>query len=283
MTLPAQWLVNLNRGHFHFKPPPDDPVAYSRWEFDEGMRVWERFFSSRIDIQGRDVLDLGCGPGGKTCYLATLNPNKVVGVDFAAELIRMAEHAKHVLIPPGGRVGVEFVCVDASDLPFPDDYFDIITCSDAFEHFDRPGDVLVEAARVLKPGGLLAIDFAQWGSYNGHHLGDFFRTPWCHIFWSKDAVTKAVETIASTERNKIMDAGSHEKMDDLVKRRLDQFHNGLNGISLAQFERYLKNEKRLRIRWRKRTSAHPVLWPFIFVPGIRELAVARNVYMLEGI
>jgi len=51
MRFPYGWLIHLNKGHFHFKAPPDDPVAYARWEFDEGKKVWERFFESRISLE----------------------------------------------------------------------------------------------------------------------------------------------------------------------------------------------------------------------------------------
>ena len=281
MILPYQWLVRLNRGHYKFKRPSDDPIAYSRWEYDEGRKVWERFFAKRVGIEKQDVLDLGCGPGGKTCFLATLKPKRVVGGDFASDLIQKAEQAREILLPPEDRIRVEFVCIDATDLPFPDKYFDIITCSDAFEHFSKPEEVFKQAVRVLKPGGLLAIDFAQWGSYNGHHLGDFLKTPWSHVFWSETAVSKTVKILAKEERDKLTYSEEQRMLDDLLKRRLDQFHNGLNHLSLARFEHFIRNEKQIMVRWQKKTSAFPYLWPLIFIPGLRELAVARNVYILE--
>jgi len=281
MTLPRGWLVNLNKRRFRFEPPREDPVEYSRWEFGEGRRVWQRFFARKVNLTGKDVLDLGCGPGGKTCYLATLKPHRVVGVDFASELIHKAELAREVLPPPEDRVRLEFVCVNAADLPFPDEYFDVITCSDAFEHFAEPGVVLSEAARVLKSGGVFALDFAQWGSYNGHHLGDFIATGWAHVFWSEADVSQAVVEIVKNERDRLTDIGAREKLDDLVRRRLDHFHSSLNRMSLGTFERYLQEEKKLKVRWSRRTSAHPLLWPLTVVPGIRELVVARNVYILE--
>jgi ubiquinone/menaquinone biosynthesis C-methylase UbiE len=283
MGLPASLLVRLNSRHFKFKPPDNDPVAYARWEFSEGKYVWERFFKSRVDLAGKDLLDIGCGPGGKTCYLATLSPRRVVGVDYSAELIRQAEAARDILAPPEDRLKLEFACVDASDLPFPEAYFDIVTCSDAFEHFSNPEKVISEAARVLKPGGLFVIDFAQWASYNGHHLGDFFKTPWAHVFWDENAVVQAVEELARNEKTRLMDHETHEAIDKLVARRIDHFRNSLNRLRLAEFERFLKLESHLQVRWQKKTSARPILWPLIFLQGIRELAVARNVYIMEKI
>ncbi|MCX6645747.1 MAG: class I SAM-dependent methyltransferase [bacterium] len=283
MWLPYGWLVHLNKGYFQFKSPPDDPVAYSRWEFEEGKKVWEKFFDSRVNLESKDVIDVGCGPGGKTCYLATRGPNRVAGVDFDPKLIRDAELAMSVLIPPEDRIRAEFVVADASDLPFPDEYFDIATCSDAFEHFPDPQNVMKEVARILKTGGLFCIDFAQFYSWNGHHLRDFFRTPWVHVFWSSDDILKAVREFSKEQRLEIQDLDLREKLDEMVGRRLEQWGNGLNRMSLGEFEKLLINERRLKIKYCKKTAKNPLMWPLIFVPGIRELAVARNVYILKRV
>ncbi|MFH1675923.1 MAG: methyltransferase domain-containing protein [bacterium] len=279
--LPYGWLIRLNRNRFHYERPSKDPVAYARWEFSEASRLWNRFFSGRISVTEKEVFDLGCGPGGKTCYLVTLGPRRVFGVDYIATLIREAEMASVYLLPPEDSIKLEFAVVDAADLPFPDAYFDLITCSDAFEHFPDPGKVLSEAARVLKYGGKMAIDFAQWGSWNGHHLSDFFKTPWCHLMWSESQIIDAISELTGNEKAKIKDEKDKIILDDLVSRRIEQFKNGLNHISIAEFERLLARENRFKIVWRKRTSAHPILWPLIFIPGLRELFVARNVLILE--
>lgn len=281
MSLPANWLVRLNARHFKFSPPSDDPVAYSRWEFTEGRNVWDRFFASRISLNGKSVLDLGCGPGGKTCYYASLGTSKILGIDLSADMIQKAEEAMAILVRPENRFLLEFATVNAEDLPFPDEYFDVITCSDAMEHFPDPMKVLAESARILKSSGLMAIDFAHWGAYNGHHLGDFFSTPWCHLFWSGQEIEKAVRKLAEYEKTKMDENIRKVQLDEFVERQLDHFHNCLNHISISDFEAMLKKVKEFRIKWMKKTSGFPVLWPLIHIPVINEFAVARNVYILE--
>ena len=281
MTLPQRWLVKLNRPRYKFKLPSDDPVQYARWEFREGKKVWDRYFASRIDLSDRDILDLGCGPGGKTCYLASLGPRKIVGVDVAAECIRKAELARPVLTPPEFRSNLEFVVVDAADLPFPDGYFDIITCSDAFGHFGAPCKVFSEAVRILKKGGLFCIDFVQWGAYNGHHLGEFIVTPWAHVWWSSEDIVQSVHEIVSNERASLDSIENRDVMDDLVRKNLKHFHDNLNRLRLSEFEKCIRQENRLKINYVKHTVASPVLLPLKFVPGLRELVIARNIYILE--
>lgn len=283
MGLPYRWLIHLNKGHFHFQPPPDDPVAFARWEFTEGKKVWERWFSDRVNIESKDVIDLGCGPGGKTCYFATHKPNKIVGVDNAPKLIRQAELARSVLIPPADRHRAEFAVADVSDLPFPEHYFDIAICLEAFNHFPEPAKVLSEAARVLKPGGILCIDFAQFYSHNGHHLGDFFRTPWLHVFWSRDDIEKAVRMFSGSERRKALGLQYPDLLDDLVESKMDLWRNGLNRLSIRKFERLLRAERGLKLQWKARTVINALVWLWIFVPSLRELAVKKNVYILEKV
>jgi len=281
MGLPSGLLVALNRRTFRFVPPSDDPIAYARKQFEDGRRVWERFFRARVPLDGKTVLDLGCGPGGKTCNYIRYGPDRIVGVDNSADAVRQAERARDVLVLPENRHKLEFACVDAVDLPFPDEYFDVVTCSDSFEHFPEPEKVLSEAARVLKVDGLLTVDFAQWGAWNGHHLGDFFKTPWCHLFWSKQAITIAVKTLSRFERTRLDDEDSRKALDDLMLRRLEHYHGSLNGLSLTRFEKFVRAEHRLKPVWRRKTCARPWLWPLIFISGLRELAVARNVYVMR--
>jgi ubiquinone/menaquinone biosynthesis C-methylase UbiE len=52
---------------------------------------------------------------------------------------------------------VSFALADAEDLPFADGRFDLVTCRIAAHHFPHPERFLSEAARVLRPGGLLLL------------------------------------------------------------------------------------------------------------------------------
>jgi SAM-dependent methyltransferase len=64
-----------------------------------------------------------------------------------AEMIKMAQQKN---IP-----GAEFVNGTADELPFPDESFDIVTCSQSFHHYPYPEKAMSEAFRVLKKGGIL--------------------------------------------------------------------------------------------------------------------------------
>ena len=60
--------------------------------------------------------------------------------------------AKGKVIP-----GAEFVSGSADKLPYPDESFDIVTCSQSFHHYPYPEKAMKEAMRVLKPCGLYIL------------------------------------------------------------------------------------------------------------------------------
>ncbi len=102
----------------------------------------------RIPVGGR-VLDLACGTGlGMAAYVD--RGFEVVGVDVAPAMMEQARAA----LPAGARV--TFVPGRAETLPFADASFDLVSCAQAF-HWFEPQAAFAQCARVLRPGGALAI------------------------------------------------------------------------------------------------------------------------------
>ena len=99
------------------------------------------------------VLEVGCGRGlGCAMALAEFRPAEVHGVDIHPAQVRRAQETNG---DSSGRLG--FRLGSASSLPFPDNSFDCLYSVEAMQHFPSLRDFGAEAARVLVPGGRIAV------------------------------------------------------------------------------------------------------------------------------
>jgi len=107
----------------------------------------------------RTILDLGCGTGefGRLAGGAV----EVHGVDSDPLAVEAASR--------WGRA--RLADLDAEPLPFADASFDAVLAKDIFEHLHKPGHVAREAARVLRPGGIIVASVVMarprrvWADY----------------------------------------------------------------------------------------------------------------------
>jgi arsenite methyltransferase len=108
---------------------------------------------------GGIALDVGSGPGNVTASLArAAGPDGLaLGVDISESMLARAVRAE-----AGPQVG--FLRADAQRLPFRDTIFDAVTSLAVLQLIPNPAAALAEMARVLKPGGRLAIMVPSAGS-----------------------------------------------------------------------------------------------------------------------
>ena len=103
------------------------------------------------------VADLGCGAGTITAALAP-HVRQVIGVDQSAAMLRTARRRLE------GQGNVELHRADLEALPLADQSCDAALAVLVLAYVSQVGQVLSEAARVLRPGGrLVVIDLAQHG------------------------------------------------------------------------------------------------------------------------
>jgi ubiquinone/menaquinone biosynthesis C-methylase UbiE len=123
----------------------------------------ERLFE-RLEISlGQRVLDVGCGPLGVLDLLsARVGPTgEVVGLDNEPRMIEFAEHN----LAQRGLTNVKLVQGDAVSTRLPADYFDLAHERLVLVNVPAPHDVVAEMIRVVRPGGWIAVqnaDFAGW-------------------------------------------------------------------------------------------------------------------------
>lgn len=116
----------------HFRP--EHRIERYGWEPSE-FEDW---------IEGRTVLDAGCGMGWWTDHLTNYNETGAVyGLDIAVDAVRK-----------GGQLGNDRLLIgDMGTLPFPEETFDYIACEEALHHTPDPPRFLQHLVDHLKPGG----------------------------------------------------------------------------------------------------------------------------------
>ena len=128
-----------------------------------------------------NILDIGCRTGIYLWFLKCNGFENLHGIEVHDESVDVAK-----------RRGLNVVHGDAHELPYEDNYFSAVSCTQVIEHFHSPTAVLKEIKRVLKDDGVLWIDAPLEGAsaynetYNhaGHHcfwtspeeFGEFLRS-----------------------------------------------------------------------------------------------------------
>ena len=114
--------------------------------------LWRRFLVGRIPSDGGRVLDVATGTGLVAERLLARG-HVVVGLDQSAAMLAVARARLE------GRV--ELVEASADALPFDDQEFDHLTFTYLLRYVDDPGATMSELARVVRPGGTIAmLEFA---------------------------------------------------------------------------------------------------------------------------
>jgi SAM-dependent methyltransferase len=151
-------------------------TAHMRWRADfadwRERRLWqERYQADRLrqivdfcgPLEGRRILDLGCGMGGLTVALRRAGadavghePNRAYGA------ICRLRAARYGLTLP-------FVAATGEALPFAEASFDIVVCLDVLEHAESLERTLAEIARVLRPGGQAIVTATNRFAFRDPH------------------------------------------------------------------------------------------------------------------
>ena len=99
---------------------------------------------------GQSVLDVACGTGvvARAARNVLGSGDRVVGVDLNPAMLEVARDT---------RPDLEWVQGHAEDLPFADAEFDVALCQSALFFFADPGRAVTEMARVVRPGGVVAV------------------------------------------------------------------------------------------------------------------------------
>ena len=101
--------------------------------------------------RGLEILDIGCGLGAGSLYLARNFNAAVTGINTSSVQIAMAIKAA-----AGEKLDAKFLLMDAQAMSFPKQ-FDLLWSVESISHYEQREEFFASAAKLLKPGGLFAI------------------------------------------------------------------------------------------------------------------------------
>jgi len=250
LSLRARILQSLEAA-FPLVDAPATREDISAWELDKATGSYQPFIDEVGGLEGKAVLDFGCGHGGETLWLAQ-NGAAAVGVDIdnhsLAECYRLAR--AHPFADPER---LRFREATTSSVPVEDNSIDLILSTNVFEHvMDIPG-ILAELHRVLKPGGSLMTRFGPlFYSPRGYHLSWATQVPWAHLLFGFKPVIEV--------RNQKRQPAIHpETWED----------TGLNRLTFARFKRSVA-QSGFEVRRLERIPACG-LSSLANIPGVGEL------------
>lgn len=140
---------------------------HSQYAFDDDVEsVWHRFVKKQLEpenLAGMTVLEIGCGRGGLSNYIAGLEhpPNKIIACDYSADALEIAK------VRFSNQKAITWKKEDIQALSFPANTFDRIVSCETIEHVPHPAKAIQELHRVLKPGGVLYLTCPNYFNFFG--------------------------------------------------------------------------------------------------------------------
>ena len=145
------WWRYMNYGFAPLEPADQAPELAAEDAPDRYAINLYHHVATRVPVQGCDVLEVGCGRGGGSSYIARYpGPRRMVGIDISRNAIEFCSRIH-------AAANLEYRYGDAESLPFADGTFDVVVnvessfCYGSFDGF------VAEVARVLRPGGHLLL------------------------------------------------------------------------------------------------------------------------------
>lgn len=110
------------------------------------------YIDERAVLQGKTVLDVGCGGGILSESMALRGAADVLGIDMAEKSLAVADaHAKQMQL-----AHLAYRCVSVEDLANEMPHsFDVVTCMEMLEHVPDPASVIRACAKLVKPNGMV--------------------------------------------------------------------------------------------------------------------------------
>ncbi len=205
----------------------DEGITYAEQNFmDETanhLKVDKELIRTKFNLDGKKILDFGCGMGGMSLWYAQNFDCEVHGVDIDSHHIRIATDLKSRHHLPN----VGFEVRNVLDRPF-EGKFDFIVLNDVAEHIQLPilKKIFVELKKSLAVDGGIFVSYPPWKSPYASHVSHVVGIPWCQ-YLPERTLLKLIEknnrAIVGEEESDLLEAYkglnhlTHEKLMEAIE------------------------------------------------------------------
>lgn len=174
------------REHGRAHPTYATTAEYAAWRCSSLEREFTTHFAPAA-IEGRRVIDFGCGSGELSRVALELGAASVTGVDLSEKGVTRARHAA---VAQGLGERLSFVRGRRDGIPMAAASADVVLCFAVMEHVLDYESIIREWYRVLVPGGKVLIWWSPWMHPYGHHCYPLVNVPWAHLVLSDAALLR---------------------------------------------------------------------------------------------
>jgi len=164
-------------------------------------KIWRRRAIKLFKgINNPEILDIATGTGDLAIAAMKLNPQRIVGLDLSAEMLKVGEEK---VKRKGLNQIISMIEGDSENLPFKDEEFDAVMVAFGVRNFENLNKGLTEINRVLKEDGkFMVLEFSNPSQFPFKQIYHFYSTkilPWWGGMLSKDkaAYTYLPESVAA--------------------------------------------------------------------------------------
>jgi SAM-dependent methyltransferase len=226
----AKWYLRLRPVDLPSYYIERKPMERANMEYQDecGPRGFHFFFRS-LDLQGRNVLDFGCGFGGRSVRFREKGALTVTGIEVLPDMIAEAS----AFGVSKGISGLRFLVAKGERLPFQDNSFDVICSYEVFEHVGNLEACLRECFRVLAKGGNLYGVFPPfYHPTGGSHLhGYISKSPAANVLFSCKVLRQAVRQLMAERGQSYLPPVIHP----------DEPLWSVNGTTIRGFKRIIRD------------------------------------------